>query len=31
MELVRLFRNVEATAYSRSLPDIRALTELLAK
>jgi molybdate transport system regulatory protein len=31
MQLVRLFRKVEATAYSRSLPDIRALTELLAK
>ena len=30
-QLVRLYRAVEATAYSRSLPDIRALTQLLAK
>jgi molybdate transport system regulatory protein len=29
--LVHLFRKVEATAYSRSAPDIRALTELLAR
>jgi molybdate transport system regulatory protein len=30
-QLVQLFRKVEATAYVRSLPDIRALTALLAK
>lgn len=30
-QLVHLYREVEATAYSRSHPDIRALTALLAK
>lgn len=30
-QLVHLFRKVEATAYSRSLPHIRVLTQLLAK
>ena len=30
-QLVHLYRTVEATAYSKDLPDIRALTALLAK
>ena len=30
-ELVQLFRKVEAAAYSKSLPDIRALAALLTK
>ena len=29
--LVQLFRKVETAAYARSAPDIRALTELLAR
>jgi molybdate transport system regulatory protein len=29
-QLVHLFRKVESSAYARSAPDIRALTELLA-
>lgn len=30
-ELVRLYRTVEAAAYSKTLPDVRALTRLFAK